>query len=42
MMMESMSLIVTVLEKRNCIACCEQDNNAMFLSSDTSHYLFTP
>jgi len=42
MMMESMSFIVSVLAKRNCTASCEQENNAMFLSRDTPHYLFTP
>ena len=30
------------LANGNCIACCLQQINAMFLSRDTSHYLFTP
>ena len=37
-----MSFIVSVQAKQNCTASCEQENNAMFLSRDTSHYLFTP
>ena len=37
MIMESMSL--TFLAKGNCTACCEQENNARFLSRDTYHYL---
>jgi hypothetical protein len=40
--MESMSLTVAVLGNGNCTAWRQQETNAMFLSRDTSHYLFTP
>jgi hypothetical protein len=39
--MESLSLSVTVLAKGNRTACCEQEH-AIFLSRDSSNYLFTP
>jgi hypothetical protein len=37
-----MSLTVAVLANGTCTACCQRETNAMFLSRDTSHYLFTP
>ena len=35
-------ITVAFLANGNCIACCQQQTNAMFLSRDTSHYFFTP
>ena len=40
--MESVSLCVAVFPNGNCISCCQQETNAMFLSRDPSHYLFSP
>jgi hypothetical protein len=37
-----MSRTVAVLAKGNCTACRQQENDAMFLFPDTTHYLFTP
>jgi hypothetical protein len=37
-----MSLTAAVLAKGNFTACCQQETNAMFLSRNTSHYLFSP
>jgi len=34
------SLTVAVLANANCTACCQEETNAMFLSRETSHYLF--
>jgi hypothetical protein len=39
--MESTSLTVAVFAIGNCTASCQQETNAMLLSRDTSHHLFT-
>jgi len=42
MIIDSKSLTVAVLAYGNCTACIQQETNSMFLSRDTSQYLFTP